>query len=208
MVGEIYDYMLGLVIVGIIFIAAIFTIPNLSMVNLKQVDQQQLRNTALNLFNAMLLGEGSPPDWASPYPFDQNQRSTFGLSLAESGSIYTLDADKLQRLYDVGPGQIDYEKVRELLNLQDYGFRLTVYRPFSVDYNITINDEIADPLITYSAKIARNMDRRPVQNAEVTVTLLCLAKNPDKVDEPIVKVTGPKDVLTKQYIIYSFLRYT
>ena len=82
MVGEIYDYMLGLTIVGIIFVAAMFTIPSISFINLRQVDQQQLRNTGLNLFNAILLGEGSPANWGSIYPFDQNNTESFGLSLS------------------------------------------------------------------------------------------------------------------------------
>jgi type II secretory pathway pseudopilin PulG len=103
LVGEIYDYMIGIVIVGIIFVAAMFTIPSISFINLRQVDQQQLRNTALNLFNAILLGDGSPSNWGSTYPFNQSNVESFGLSLSGQSSMYTLDIDKLQRLNTIGP---------------------------------------------------------------------------------------------------------
>ncbi len=195
LVGEIYDYMLGIVIVGIIFVAAMFTIPSISFMNLRQVDQQQLRNTGLNLFNAILLGEGSPANWGSIYPFDQNNTESFGLSLSAQPSLYTIDIDKLQRLNAIGPGQIEYEKVKELLGLQDYGFLLSLYRPFSVNWTIDINKAPANPLVDYSVVVNRNLDQRPILDAQVSVTLLVVAKNPN-VDDPLLIVKVPGDKVT------------
>ena len=188
--------MLAIVIVGMIFVSAVVTIPAISYVNLRQVDQQQLRNTALNLFNAMLLGTGSPNDWGSNYPFNQSEVNAFGLALPKQSTLYTLDINKLQRLQEIGPGQIEYEKVRELLGLQDYGFQLSIYRPFRVDWTIDIDEHGQNPIVEYSVDVGRNLDQRPIQGAQINITLLCIAKNPAKVDEPILKIVGPRNSIT------------
>lgn len=187
MVGELYDYMLGIVIVGIIFISAVVTIPAISYVNFQQIDQQQLRNTALNLFNAMLLGPGSPVDWGSTFPFNQDEVEAFGLAHSGESSLYKLDIDKLQRLDNTSAGFIEYEKVKELLGLEGYGFRLEIFRPFMVNWDIRISNN----QVLYSVIVTRNLDQRPIQNAEVSVTTLCAAGNPDKVDDPVVRANGP-----------------
>jgi hypothetical protein len=187
LVGELYDYMLGIVIVGIIFISAVVSIPAITYINLQQIDQQQLRNTALNLFNAILLGTGSPVDWGSEFPFNQSEVDAFGLSISEQSSLYTVDGDKLQRLDEEGAGYIEYEKVKELLGLQDYDFRLDIFRPFMVNWNLSINGNDVD----FSIDVTRNLDQRPVQNAEVSVTIFCAARHPDLEEDPMVNVTGP-----------------
>lgn len=187
MVGELYDYMLGLVIVGIIFISAVVSIPAISYINLQQIDQQQLRNTALNLFNAILLGTGSPVDWGSTFPFNESEVDAFGLSLSEQSSLYTLDMDKVQRLDRNGTGYIEYDKVKELLGLQDYDFRLDIFRPFMVIWNLSINVN----QVWFSVDVTRNLDHRPVQDAEVSATIFCAARHPDQEEDPIVRVNGP-----------------
>ncbi|MDH5663608.1 MAG: hypothetical protein OEY90_03990 [Candidatus Bathyarchaeota archaeon] len=194
MVGELYDYMIGIVVVGVIFTSAVFAIPAISYVNLRQIDQQQLRNTALNVFNAMLLGTGSPSDWGSTFPFDQNNVEAFGLDLSEESSLYILDSDKLQRLDKESPGYIEYQCVRELLGLEEYGFRLSTFRPFTVDWDLQINN--APSSVWFAVNVTRSEDRRPIPNAQVSVTILCTAKNPDKVDEPLVNVTRPNTLFT------------
>jgi len=194
LVGELYDYMIGIVVVGVIFTSAVFAIPAISYVNLRQIDQQQLRNTALNVFNAMLLGTGSPSDWGSTFPFDQNNVEAFGLDLSEESSLYILDSDKLQRLDKESPGYIEYQCVRELLGLEEYGFRLSIFRPFTVDWDLQINN--APSSVWFAVNVTRSEDRRPIPNAQVSVTILCTAKNPDKVDEPLVNVTRPNTLFT------------
>lgn len=189
MVGELYDYMLGIVVVGIIFMSAVVTIPAVSYVNLQQIDQQQLRNTALNLFNAMLLGTGSPVDWGTiGPPFDENQVEEFGLAPSGESSLYSVDNEKLQRLDNTSLGYITYEKARELLGITEgYGFRLDIFRPFNVSWNIGIGGS----QVWYSVEVTRNLDNRPIQNAEVSVVTFLAAGNPDKVENPIINVTGP-----------------
>jgi hypothetical protein len=189
LVGELYDYMLGRVVVGIIFMSAVVTIPAVSYVNLQQIDQQQLRNTALNLFNAMLLGTGSPVDWGTiGPPFDENQVEEFGLAPSGVSSLYTVDNEKLQRLDNTSLGYITYEKARELLGITEgYGFRLDIFRPFNITWNIRIGGN----QVWYSVEVTRNLDNRPIQNAEVNVVTFLAAGNPDKVENPIINVTGP-----------------
>ena len=195
MVGELYDYMVGIVIVGVIFTAAVFTIPSISYVNLLQVNQQQLRNTALNVFNAMLLGTGCPSDWGSrPFPFDQNNVEVFGLAYSEASSLYVLDMDKVQRLDGESPWHIDYPYVRDLLRLGDYGFRLAIFRPFTVDWDLRIIE--ATKSVSFSIVVTRNEDGRPIANARVGCTILCSAKKERTEDEPMVVVNQAKTFFT------------
>jgi len=194
LVGELYDYMIGIVVVGVIFISAVFAVPAISYVNLLQVDQQQLRNTALNVFDAMLLGTGSPSDWGSTFPFDQNNVDAFGLAYSGESSLYVLDTDKVQRLDQDSPGYIEYQYVRDLLRLKDYGFSLSIFRPFAVDWDLQINN--APNYVWFAVNVTRSEDRRPIPNAQVSVTILCTAKNPDKQEEPIVNITQPNTLFT------------
>ncbi len=194
LVGELYDYMIGIIVVGVIFTSAVFAIPAISYVNLLQVDQQQLRNTALNVFNAMLLGTGSPSDWGSTFPFDQNNVEAFGLDLSEESSLYMLDTDKVQRLDKESPGYIEYPYVRDLLRLEEYGFSLSIFRPFEVDWDLQINT--APNSVSFAINVTRSEDGRSIPNAQVSVTILCTAKKLDKVDEPLVNVTRPNTLFT------------
>jgi hypothetical protein len=194
LVGELYDYMIGIVVVGVIFTSAVFAIPAISYVNLLQVDQQQLRNTALNVFNTMLLGTGSPSDWGSTYPFDQNNVEAFGLDLSDEPSLYILDTDKMQRLDQDSPGLIEYPYVRDLLRLKDYGFSLTLFRPFTVEHNLEILDE---ETVWFAVNVTRNEDGRPIPNAQVSVTILVTGKKvAEQSEDPIVIVTQPNTYFT------------
>ena len=69
------DHLVAIVIVGIIFVGTVVVLPATSFSNLKVVDQQQLRNTAYNVFDAMLLDVGSPSKWGSSFPFDKSTDS-------------------------------------------------------------------------------------------------------------------------------------
>ena len=194
MVGELYDYMIGIVIVGVIFTSAVFAVPAISYVNLLQVNQQQLRNTALNVFNAMLLGTGSPSDWGSTFPFDQNNVEAFGLAYSGESSLYVLDTDKVQRLDKDSPGYIEYQYVRDLLRLEDHGFSLSIFRPFTVDWDLDINN--VTNYVSFAVNVTRSEDGRPIPNAQVSSTILCSAKNDNKQDAPIVVVTPQKTFFT------------
>jgi len=63
MVSAAYDHMVAIVIVGMIFVATVVALPAISYSNMATVDQQQLRNTAYSVFDAMLLDVGSPSNW-------------------------------------------------------------------------------------------------------------------------------------------------
>ena len=194
MVGELYDYIVGIVVVGVIFISAVIAVPAISYVNLLQVNQQQLRNTALNVFNAMLLGTGCPSDWGSTYPFNQSNVEAFGLAYSEESSLYVLDTDKVQRLDNSTPGFIEYEYVRERLGLKDYGFIFTIFRPFTVNSDLEINSSTND--VWFAVNVSRSEDGRPLPNAEVSCTILVASKNANKDIEPIVNITTPKTYFT------------
>ncbi|MCW3985843.1 MAG: hypothetical protein NWE91_05475 [Candidatus Bathyarchaeota archaeon] len=194
MVGELYDYVVSIVVVGIIFVSGVLAVPAISYVNLLYVDEQQLRNTALNVLNAILLGSGSPSDWGSAFPFYQNNVNAFGLAYSEESSLYVLDMDKVQRLDKDSPGYIEYLRARDLLELKDYGFSLSIFRPFVVDWDLQINN--ASNYVFFAVNVTRSVDRRPIPNAQVSVTILCTARHPDKVEEPLVNVTSPETLFT------------
>jgi len=197
LVGELYDYMIGIVVVGVIFTSAVFAIPAISYVNLRQVDQQQLRNTALNVFNTMLLGTGRPSDWGHMWPFNQSNVKNFGLASSEESSLYVLDTDKVQRLDQDSPlGYMEYQYVRDLLGLEDYGFCLTVFRPFTVKASINLSDE-KPPRVEFAVDVTRSEDGRPIPNALVSATILVSAQNIlNPKDDPIAVVTGTKIFFT------------
>lgn len=169
MAGEVYGYIIGLIITGIIFISAVVVVPNLSYVNLLYVDQQQLRNMALETMKAMLLQTGCPANWGSEDPFDQNSVSNFGLAHAESSSSYVLDPDKVQRLVVDNPiGYVEYNKMRELLGLEGYGFSICILPPF----NVTIeNSRFESPDLEFEVKVSHN-DGRAIPNAIVDSTII------------------------------------
>ena len=194
MVGELYDYVVSIVVVGIIFVSGVLAVPAISYVNLLYVDEQQLRNTALNVLNAILLGSGSPSDWGSAFPFYQNNVNAFGLSYSEESSLYVLDMDKVQRLDKDSPGDIEYLRARDLLELKDYGFSLSIFRPFVVDWDLQIHN--ASNYVFFAVNVTRSVDRRPIPNAQVSVTILCTARHPDRVEEPLVNVTSPETLFT------------
>jgi len=186
--------MVGIVIVGVIFASAVVIVPAMSYVNLQQVDQQQLRNTALNVFNAMLLGTGTPPQWGSVFPFHQDNVSAFGLAYSSESSLYVLDKDKVQRLDIESPGYIEYEYVRNLLGLEDYGFSLTIFRPFTVEWKLGINSDTNS--VSFAINVTRNWDGRPIPNAQVDCTILCTADKDPKGEEPMIVVTTPTTFFT------------
>jgi len=192
--NAVYDHIIAILIVGAIFVGTVVVMPTMSLMNLQAVDQQQLRNTALNVFDAMLLGRGCPSDWGSTFPFDQNNVETFGLAYSEECSLYVLDTDKVQRLDKDSPWDIKYPYAKDLLKLEGYGFRLNIFRPFTVDWDLNIND--VTNYVSFAVNVTRSEDGRPIPNAQVSCTILCSAKNDNKQDEPIVVVTAPKTFFT------------
>jgi len=161
------DHLVAIVIVGIIFVGTVVVLPATSFSNLKVVDQQQLRNTAYNVFDAMLLDVGSPSKWGSSFPFDQSTVEKFGLAYSDPFSKFVLDIDKVQRIDVSNPtGFVEYEHVRELLNIEEYGFRLTLLRPFSTSSSLNItNSEVH-----FYVAVTRTEDGTPIPNAEVKLT--------------------------------------
>lgn len=190
MVGELYDYIVSIIVVGIIFVSGVLAVPAIGYFNLRHVDEQQLRNTALNVFDTMLLDAGSPPKWGSVYPFDQNAVRFFGLSMAGQNSLFVLDSDKLQRLDDETPGYITYERVKELLGLNGYDFNLNIFRPFQVNWSIAILNNTTPEQVWFSVNVSRNEDGRPIANAHISVTVMATATK-SKTDEPIAIVNLP-----------------
>jgi hypothetical protein len=153
------------------FVSAVVILPTLSITSFKAVDQQQLRNTALNIFNAMLLDTGEPVDWGSRRPFYMNDPriKRFGLASFEDTSFYVLDPDKVQRLVVGNPlNYCDYNKVRELLGLRDYGFRLRIVPPFNVTF---LKVSVTNNLLRYNASVFY-LDGTPIPNAEAYATVV------------------------------------
>ncbi len=179
MVSAAYDHIVAIVIVGIIFVGTVVALPAASYSNMATVDQQQLRNTAYSVFDAMLLDVGSPSNWGSTLPFDQNKVQKFGLAYADPFSKFVLDSDKVQRLDPANPGVMQYERVLDLMNLKDYGFQLSIYRPFRVNWTL----DIASNVVRFSTTVTRSEDGTPIPNAEVRVTFMVTASKLPKQDD-------------------------
>lgn len=180
MVNAVYDHIIAILVVGSMFVGAVVVAPTITLVNMQTIDQQQLRNLALNVFNAILLDTGEPSDWGSMDPFYINDPriQRFGLATAQDSTFYVLDPDKVQRLVTDNPmNYCDYDRVRELLGLQGYGFSLQIIPPFNVTNAdgtpipdrspITINNNE----ISYEIKVSY-LDGTPIPNANVTATIV------------------------------------
>jgi hypothetical protein len=176
MVNAVYDHIIATIVIGAVFVGAVVVLPAMSFINIQAVDQQQLRNTALNVFNAMLLDTGLgvngtrlTTNWGSMDPFDVNNVTRFGLASAQDSTFYVLDPDKVQRLVEGNPlNYINYNRARELLGLQGYGFCLRIIPPF----NVTVL-EITPPDITLSYKVkVLYLNGGPIPNAEASATIV------------------------------------
>jgi len=176
--GVLYDHIIGLTIMGTIFISAVFVIPQISYVNLLYLDQQQLRNIAEQTLKAILLQTGYPADWGTTDSFDPSSVERFGLSKSNSSSFYVLDPDKVQRLVEDNPlGFIEYEKMRELLGLEGYGFSISIIPPF----NVTILTEQFDVTsqkidLKLEVKVSYN-DGRRISDATVEAIIVYATKS-------------------------------
>jgi len=180
MVNAVYDHIIAILVVGSIFVSAVVMLPGMSFMNLQVVDQQQLRNTALNVFNAMLLDSGEPLDWGSMDPFCMNDPRVkrFGLASAQESAFYVLDPDKVQRLVLDNPlNYIEYDRLRELLQLQGYGFKFRIIPPFNVtnlDGSSLTNKSpitIIGQELNYAIKVTY-LHGAPIPNALVKTTLI------------------------------------
>lgn len=176
MVNAVYDHIIAILVVGAMFFGAVVILPTMSFANLQAVDQQQLRNTALNVFNAMLLDTGEPTNWGSMDPFYINDPRVkrFGLASAPDSTFYVLDPDKVQRLVEGNPlNYCRYERVRELLGLQNYGFSLRIIPPFNVTFEKFEIDDAG--LFHYQVRVSYN-DGLPIPNAKVQGTVYYTSK--------------------------------
>jgi hypothetical protein len=173
MAGVLYDYLIGIIIMGIIFMSAVFVVPQISYINLLHLDQQQLRNIASETLKAILLQAGYPEDWGAVDPFDQEGVLRFGLAASNSSSFYVLDPDKVQRLVEDNPlGSIEYEKMRELLNLQGYGFSLSIMPPFNVTVEIDEFENGGDAAEIELEAHVSSRNGMPIANAVVESTII------------------------------------
>jgi hypothetical protein len=181
-VHETYDHIVAILIVGLLFVGAVIMLPKMSYLNMQTVDQQQLRNTALNVFNAILLDAGEPSNWSLRDPWDPATVNRFGLAASKDSTYYVLDPDKVQRLVEGNPlGELNINNVKNLLNLEDYGFRLRIIPPFNVtnldgtrmnQTNSPINiTALAEGKLQYTLKVSY-LDGRPIPNALSYATII------------------------------------
>jgi hypothetical protein len=144
------------------------------------MDQQQLRNVATQTLKAVLLQTGYPVDWGTADPFDPDAVERFGLAESGSSSFYVLDPDKVQRLVSDNPiGYIEYDTMRELLGLEDYGFSISIIPPF----NVTIQNEVFefndnDATIKLEVSVS-SRNGLPIANAIVESIIIYATKKAD-----------------------------
>ncbi len=196
MVSATYDHIVAITIVGAIFVWTVVALPALNYSNLQTIDQQQLRNTALNVFDSMLLGPGNPSNWGSTgTDFDPNTVDKFGLAHSNPFSKYILDVDKVQRIDLSNPtGFVEYNRIRALLNLEDHGFQFSILRPFVVNWSLNISGNE----VHFSVAVTRNEDRTPIPNAEVRVTTTLSVMGGSKFDivkcDPVTYFTDARGI--------------
>lgn len=178
MVHETYDNIVAILLVGVIFVGVVVLMPALSFSNIQTVDYQQLRNTAINVFDSILLDPGDPIDWGSVMDFSSDNVARFGLARYYDSHFYVLDPDKVQRLKKDNPlGGITNEVAKEKLNLDGYGFNLRIIPPFNVtDKNGAVINEDHSPInatlletehkCNYEIKVTF-LDGRPIPNANI-----------------------------------------
>lgn len=173
MVNAVYDHVVAIVVVGLMFVGAVVVVPTMSFMNLQAIDQQLLRNTALNVFNTILLDTGQPINWGSIRDFTTNDPRVkrFGLAGAEESTLYVLDPDKVQRLVKGNPlGEMTYARVKQLLGLQGYGFSLKIIPPFIVKFSSNDISVVGNSL-RYKAQVSY-LDGRPIPNAQIYATVV------------------------------------
>ena len=65
--NAVYGHIIAIVFLGIMFVWAVGVVPQMSYNNIQAANQQQLRNTELNVFDAILLDTGesatAATDW-------------------------------------------------------------------------------------------------------------------------------------------------
>jgi len=168
MVAPVYDHVTALIFACALFVSAVVAVPAINYANLLYVDQQQLRNVALEVLNSMLFDTGYPLNWGSSNPFNENDAVKFGLALSGSSSFYVLDPDKVSRLVVGNPsGTLDYETVRTLLGLEDYGFNIKIVPPFDVD----ALDKSEGSNVLFELNVTFK-NGNPIPNAHVEATIL------------------------------------
>jgi hypothetical protein len=166
MVTATYEHIVIILLVGVIFVGTVVALPAINYSTFQSVDQQQLKNTALNVLNSMLLGVGAPPTWGSSIPTEVEE---FGLAKSSPFSKYVLDTNKVQRLDQDNPWHFTCEQVRDMLKLQGYGFNFTLYRPFIATPLLDI--DTVNNKVNFAVTTIRTQDGAPIPNAEVDVTL-------------------------------------
>ena len=180
MVNATYEHIVAILVVGAIFVTTVATLPAQNFVNMQAVDQQQLRNTALNVFNTILLDPGEPSDWGSMDPFYGNdfRVEKFGLASSHDTALYVLDPDKVQRLVINNPlNYMEYNRVRELLKLQNYGFSFKIVPPFNVTNLDGTPIPLKSPLtivgtsLSYAVRVSY-LDGVPIPNVAARATIV------------------------------------
>jgi hypothetical protein len=161
MVTATYEHIVLILIVGVIFVGTVVALPAINYSTFQDIDQQQLKNTALNVLTSMLLTEGSPADWDSK---ELTEIEEFGLAYSGSFSKYVLDSDKVQRLDPDSQFPLTPEKVQNLLRLEGYGYKFSLYRPLKAIADVNIDKNY------FSVNVVRTQDNAPIPNAEVNVT--------------------------------------
>ena len=195
MVNAVYDHIFAIIIVGIIFVSAVVALPAMSLINIRAVDQQQLRNIALNVFNAILLDTGEPVNWGSVDPnWSPEIVKRFGLASASASTFYVLDPDKVQRLVEGNPlGGINYTMVKELLGLEGYEFSFRIIPPFNVtnvdgtkidDNHSPINETLLEEkILQYAVKVCYH-NGEPIPNAVIEAVVVYTDKSNFAIESP------------------------
>ncbi|AJB41369.1 MULTISPECIES: hypothetical protein [Thermofilum] len=127
----------GLLIVLLILVS--YGMVNATTSTVATTYEEQLYTIAERVMDKLILTPGYPVDWGTNIQVTPDTLQDFGLALYGARSPYIVDPDKVMRLANLStlpnPLLLNTTRLAQLLNLEDYGFRLKI-RPMLL-INIT-----------------------------------------------------------------------
>jgi hypothetical protein len=118
----------GLLIVLLILVS--YEMVNATTSTVATTYEEQLYTIAERVMDKLILTPGYPVDWGTNIQVTPDTLQDFGLALYGARSPYIVDPDKVMRLANLStlpnPLLLNTTRLAQLLNLEDYGFRLRI----------------------------------------------------------------------------------
>lgn len=176
----IYEYIVTILVISLVLSFSFYTINVTTKSQLLLAKEEQLNTIANNLFNKIFFSPGYPVDWGSNIYVNESNLRGFGLA-AVSREPYTLDIDKLLRLYEASgnttnPLYMPPSAVGRVLGIYSdgywkYGFSIKIVTALNI--TITPDDPSATPPSKFYIRVS-DYEGRPATNAYVRGVLFAV----------------------------------